>query len=160
MAPSTWGTATSAASHRSGCSAPSRSARNRTCCGDSSPETYSTLRPAAATSAAAWSRIVDLPMPGSPPSRVTEPGTRPPPSTRSSSAMPVGRGENSVGSTSLMGTGATAGARIGGATGGPSASSTSVPQASQPGHWPTHLGAPAPHSVQRKTVRSRAMAPP
>jgi hypothetical protein len=34
---------------------------------------------------------VDLPMPGSPPSKVTEPGIRPPPSTVSSSAMPVPR---------------------------------------------------------------------
>src|SRR5512144_2160524 len=30
-------------------------------------------------------------MPGSPPTRTAEPGTRPPPSTRSSSVMPVGR---------------------------------------------------------------------
>ena len=36
-----------------------------------------------------WVSKVDLPMPGSPPSRVTEPCTRPPPSTRSSSPMPV-----------------------------------------------------------------------
>ena len=36
------------------------------------------------------SRSVDLPMPGSPPTRTAEPGTRPPPSTRSNSAMPVG----------------------------------------------------------------------
>ena len=32
---------------------------------------------------------MDLPMPGSPPTSTTLPGTRPPPSTRSSSAMPV-----------------------------------------------------------------------
>ena len=32
-----------------------------------------------------WSRRVDLPMPGSPPNNTREPGTRPPPSTRSSS---------------------------------------------------------------------------
>ena len=35
-------------------------------------------------------RRVDLPMPGSPPSRMTEPCTKPPPVTRSSSAMPEG----------------------------------------------------------------------
>src|SRR6267142_6500485 len=34
---------------------------------------------------------VDLPMPGSPPTRSTEPRTKPPPVTRSSSAMPEGR---------------------------------------------------------------------
>ena len=33
------------------------------------------------------SSSVDLPMPGSPPTRIADPGTRPPPSTRSSSAM-------------------------------------------------------------------------
>jgi len=32
---------------------------------------------------------VDLPMPGSPPSRMSDPGTTPPPSTRSNSSMPV-----------------------------------------------------------------------
>ena len=41
-----------------------------------------------------------LPMPGSPPSSVTEPGTRPPPSTRSSSPIDVGRGAPSWASTS------------------------------------------------------------
>ena len=46
-------------------------------------------RPSARVSpAAAWSRSVDLPIPGSPPSRTSEPGTSPPPSTRSSSSMP------------------------------------------------------------------------
>ena len=43
------------------------------------------------TPAATWSSSVDLPMPGSPPSRISEPGTMPPPRTRSSSPMPVGR---------------------------------------------------------------------
>src|SRR6185295_5705546 len=63
----------------------------RTWPGDSSPVAYSTpavpsdawLRPAAA-----WSRSVDLPIPGSPPTRTSEPGTRPPPKTRSSSSIP------------------------------------------------------------------------
>ena len=41
--------------------------------------------------AAAWRRSVDLPIPGSPPSRTSGPGTRPPPSTRSSSPIPMGR---------------------------------------------------------------------
>ena len=42
-----------------------------------------------ATAAQAWISSVDLPMPGSPPIRVAEPGTKPPPATRSSSPMPV-----------------------------------------------------------------------
>ena len=48
--------------------------------------------PAARPSAPALSSSsVDLPTPGSPASRATVPGTRPPPSTRSSSPTPVGR---------------------------------------------------------------------
>ena len=39
--------------------------------------------------AAIASTSVDLPMPGSPPSSTSEPGTRPPPSTRSTSPMPT-----------------------------------------------------------------------
>jgi hypothetical protein len=43
---------------------------------------------------------VDLPMPGSPPISVTDPGTRPPPSTRSNSAEPVDkRGDSRTAST-------------------------------------------------------------
>ena len=42
----------------------------------------------ALSASAACSSSVDLPMPGSPPSSTTEPCTRPPPSTRSSSPMP------------------------------------------------------------------------
>ncbi len=41
--------------------------------------------PAHCSAAAACSISVDFPIPGSPPIKVTEPGTRPPPSTRSSS---------------------------------------------------------------------------
>ena len=38
---------------------------------------------------ASWSRRVLLPMPGSPPKRTIEPGTSPPPRTRSSSPIPL-----------------------------------------------------------------------
>ena len=48
-----------------------------------------TRLPARASGAAAWIRMVDLPMPGSPPTRSAEPGTKPPPVTRSNSAMPL-----------------------------------------------------------------------
>jgi hypothetical protein len=41
--------------------------------------------------AAACSSSVDFPIPGSPPSSISEPGTTPPPSTRSNSPMPVDR---------------------------------------------------------------------
>src|SRR6056297_1618687 len=44
--------------------------------------------PLRAKAAAACNRSVDLPMPGSPPTRSAEAATRPPPSTRSSSLRP------------------------------------------------------------------------
>ena len=75
--------------------APMRDARMRTCACDSSPEIYSTvLRSVAnavslATLPAVSSSNVDLPMPGSPAISVTDPGTMPPPSTRSNSENPV-----------------------------------------------------------------------
>ena len=60
-------------------------------------------RPAVAASrAATWRRSVDFPIPGSPPRRTTEPGTRPPPRTRSTSASPVRRRGASAASTSRM----------------------------------------------------------
>ena len=73
---------------------PRRAARSRTWAADSSPVAYSTSAP---SPAATWSRSVDLPIPGSPPSRTTEPATSPPPSTRSSSPMPTGRRTASAG---------------------------------------------------------------
>ncbi len=81
-----------------------RSARMRTCAGDSSPHTSSTgCR--AASRASAMVVSVDLPMPGSPPIRISEPGTSPPPSTRSNSSMPVGSRSWRVASTSASGCG-------------------------------------------------------
>ena len=71
-------------------SAPSRSARSRTCWADSSAVTTRQRLPALARPASAWSSRVDFPIPGSPPSRVTDPGTSPPWSTRSSSPIDVG----------------------------------------------------------------------
>ena len=79
----------SATRNRPGLSEPMRAARLRTCAGDSSPVTSSTREPASASRAAAASSSVDLPTPGSPATRTTAPGTRPPPSTRSSSPDPV-----------------------------------------------------------------------
>ena len=64
-----------------------------------------TGRPSAAIAPSAWSSSVLLPMPGSPPMSVTEPATRPPSSTRSSSDSPVGRRGAAAGSTSASGTG-------------------------------------------------------
>ena len=58
------------------------------CRSDSSPDTYNT-RWVLPISIAICSISVDLPMPGSPLTRMIEPGTMPPPSTRANS--PIGK---------------------------------------------------------------------
>src|SRR5699024_11080727 len=63
-----------------------RSARILICSSDSSPETYKTLYSSASVSAV-WSKIVDFPIPGSPPIKISEPSTMPPPNTRSNSPL-------------------------------------------------------------------------
>src|SRR5882757_3543927 len=133
--------------------APIRSARSRTCAADSSPVMYRTGAAAAAWDAAA-SSSVDLPTPGSPASRTTAPGTRPPPSTRSSSETPVGRARAASTSTSPIGRagalGAPAATRvIAGLTGAPR--SSNEPHAWHSGHRPSHLGVSYPQ-LQRKVT--------
>ena len=61
--------------------------------------------PEPASPAATWSSRVDLPIPGSPPTRINDPGTRPPPRTRSSSPMPVARRGTSASPMSARATG-------------------------------------------------------
>ena len=68
---------------------PIRLARILICFRDSSPDMYSTLRPSAAICLHTCKSRVDLPIPGSPPTSVREPGTMPPPNTLSNSAMCV-----------------------------------------------------------------------
>ena len=102
MAATMSGSDVSASSHRSGRTAPSRSARRRTCWALSSALTYSVVPGHHASSC---SSSVLLPMPGSPPSSVTDPATMPPPSTRSSSPMPVGCGRPTRASMSSIRTG-------------------------------------------------------
>ena len=122
-------------------------------------------RPASA--AAMASSRVDLPTPGSPPSRVTDPGTRPPPSTRSSSARPVGTGRAPPPSTAVMGAGRAGGAEPAGepprrpaAGRRPRAPRRGVFHASHDGHRPVQRGALPPHSVHRWTVFTFAMGRP
>ena len=90
---------------------------------------------------------MDLPTPGSPAIRIAAPGTRPPPSTRSSSGTPLVRDRESSISTSPMGrAGAVTGpawTRLFGAD-----FSTTVPQAWHSPHRPTHLPVSQPHSLQ------------
>ena len=101
----TCGNEVSHTTSRSGASVPSRPARSRTCAADSSAHTSRHRAPSAAIAPRPCSTSVLLPMPGSPPTRVTEPATRPPPSTRSSSGMFVARRGAPSGSTSASGTG-------------------------------------------------------
>ncbi len=56
---------------------------------DSSPETYKIFIPIWPKFSAICSSKVDLPIPGSPPTRTSEPLTSPPPKTTFNSAMPV-----------------------------------------------------------------------
>ena len=104
---------------------------------------------------------VDLPMPGEPPRRTSEPGTRPPPSTRSNSPMPVSRrGRRSA---------ATSRSRMGRAGAGPLAlgrpaprraagarSSASEFHSPHAGQRPCHFGLVAPQAEQVKIVAGRA----
>ena len=94
-------------------------------------------------------------MPGAPPTSTREPFTAPPPSTRSSSPMPVEKRSSSVVSTWPMGVGRLMGTpraepwAVGAFLAGRSAGrSTMVFQAPQAGHRPCHLGVSLPHSVQ------------
>ena len=106
---------------------------------------------------------VDLPMPGEPPSRTSEPGTIPPPSTRSNSPIPVrSRGTGEV-STSASGRGRAGAAPREPPRGRrgrppPARSSTIVFHASQPGHWPCQRGVGCPHAEQTWMVVGRAMS--
>ena len=92
ISPSTVARSVVEASSRFGVTASMRAARMRTCAWDSSPDRYSTVRSGCrlATAPAVCSSRVDLPMPGSPATSVTDPGTMPPPRTRSNSPNPVG----------------------------------------------------------------------
>ena len=82
-------TSVSLCSSRSDAVTPSRPARSLICAADSSPDTYSTFPARSASRPATSVSSVLLPIPGSPPIRISEPGTMPPPSTRSSSPIPV-----------------------------------------------------------------------
>ena len=103
-----------------------------------------------AACAATSSSSVDFPTPGSPASSTTAPGTRPPPSTRSSSATPVGRARAVSSSTSAIrragDDGAPAATRLGPAA---AATCSNVPHAWHDGQRPTHWAACCPHSAQR-----------
>src|SRR5690348_3628152 len=133
----------------------SRAARIRTCSGDSSPETYSVDTPACSSRAAYCSSRVDLPIPGSPPTNTTDPGTIPPPSTKSNSRRPVCQRCTAVVDKLERRTGRTSsGPRChprSPAAVRPRTSSTSEFHAPQASQRPPHFGCSAPHSLQRNT---------
>ena len=96
-------------------------------------------------------------MPGSPPRTVTEPGTSPPWSTRSSSPTWVADGTHAAASTSAIGRGTAPEPVFVAVVARVRISSTSDPHASQAEHRPAHWGSWAPHSWQRYVVFARAM---
>src|SRR2546426_6039428 len=129
-----------------------RSARSRIWSGDSSPDTYSAGTPACSSRAAHCSRSVDLPIPGSPPTSTTEPGTMPPPRTKSNSPRPVRqRSLPTVGRLESWTGTAVSFQPSNRSTFFPTGSSTSEFHAPQLSQRPPHFGWSAPHSVQRKT---------
>src|SRR5689334_24463413 len=130
-----------------------RSARRRSWSGDSSPETYSVETPWLSSRAAHCMSSVDFPIPGSPPTSVTEPGTMPPPRTKSNSARPVFHRAVAADCISDKRTGSAPNGTLrppGRPADRPTASSTSEFHAPQLSQRPPHFGWSAPHSVQRK----------
>src|SRR5690606_22698149 len=97
-------------------------------------------------------------MPGSPPSSTSDPGTMPPPSTRSNSLMPVVSRSASTTSTSAYSVarwppGAGAALRALTAAPAPTGSSTSEFHAPQSGQRPSHFGDWKPQDWHEKRVR-------
>src|SRR5213083_1852647 len=127
-----------------------RSPRSLICCADSSPEAYNTLTEAARREATS-SMSVDLPTPGSPPSRTSAPATTPPPKTRSNSPTPVETRGVSTPVMSLNGIGEDP-HEAGLSTTAVIRSSTNVFHCWQEGHRPIHFGAVWPHCWQTYCV--------
>ena len=151
--------AVSARSERPGATAPTRRARIATWATDSSPLAYSTAAPArSAMPCSICDKSVDLPIPGSPPSRTSDPGTTPPPSTRSSSPSPVvSRPVTGSSSASATATGAARAAPPAAAPWprtGPRAatSSTRLFHSPQPAQRPCQRPSSCPHAWQRNVV--------
>lgn len=136
------------------------SARIFSCCSLSSPETYSTFAPASVN--ASCNISVDFPMPGSPPIKINDPGTMPPPNTRfSSSSWVTIRGSLAVSTCEIL----LALLRSAFVSWRHSVlvissfctiSSTKEFQVPQEGHFPCHLADSCPHCWQKKMVLALA----
>src|SRR5437016_6340934 len=133
-------------------SVPRRSPRSRICCSDSSPLTYSTGRFGPESRSSAERSSVLFPIPGSPASNTTAPGTSPPPSARSSSPMPVlSRRPGESGTWSMGSTGESP---------RPPARadcSSTEPNAPQPPHLPNHFAVRKPHCLHTCWIAIFAM---
>ena len=154
----TAGSDVSETTNSSGASTPSRSARIRTWAVDSSAHTSRQRSTAPRCAPSACMSSVLLPMPGSPPTSVTDPATSPPPSTRSSSATsvaeqatPAARPRRSASGTLRSAAGRSAARRPddGRATGADSATEPHVPHSVQ---RPSHFGDCAPQVEHSKTA--------
>jgi len=154
----TSGSEVSQTTNRSGASAPSRSARRRTCAADSSAHTSRQRAPSAAIAPSACNTSVLLPIPGSPPTSVSDPATSPPPSTRSSSGTFVGRRGAPRGSTLASGTGWAAELLRTAPLPRPPSTTTSEPHSSHCGQRPSHFGDSCPHDWHRYRTSVRVIA--
>src|SRR5581483_3151512 len=137
---------------------PSLRARIAICGSDSSPETYRTGARAATASAICMSRV-DLPTPGSPPTSTTEPGTMPPPRTRSHSDIGVcSRATCSARTSSSRETRSADGRALPREAFGRSRASSREFQVPQLGHCPSQRGWRAPQAEHRYVVLDFVMA--
>ena len=135
-------------------------ARSRTCSADSSPATQQ-HRPLGADRAEHGRRQARLADPGLAAEQDDRAGTRPPPSTRSSSAIPVPMRAAAVVSTEASGTTTPAAAPLRRAplraSSEAGACSTSVANAPQSGQRPNQRACSPPHSPHTYVDRIRAM---
>ena len=108
------------------------------------PLVVQTVESCPAKPASTCSMRVDFPIPGSPPISTSEPGTRPPPKTRSNSAMEVINRSSDSSSIESIATGTAAGTIIRPELLRPrpaaAISSTMESHLPQSGHLPSHLG--------------------
>ena len=137
-----------------------RSARSFSCRALSSPDMYSTRRSGMRSTVCSTSVL--FPMPGSPPSNTSDPGTSPPPNTRfsSSSCMSM-RGSSPVAiSFSVSGRAFSkvnpGAARLSVAAGRSTCSFIEF-HVPHEGHRPAHLGESYPHSVHTYAIFSFAI---
>src|SRR5580658_6332938 len=115
---------------------------------------------------ATCSSSVDLPIPGSPPTSTTEPGTIPPPSTRSNSSIPLESLGVCASSISPMATASASTASLPPIAAARDCARASVAggvygsrlfHAPQSGHFPNHLLCTPPHWLHRNCVRVLAI---